>query len=289
MSDIPAALTRAVGKRIAVADVVTATPVAAMMATFDRAGPPPGPGEAIPALWHGLFCTAALGPEALGPDGMARDEPLLPAVPGYPRRRFGGARFAFPRPIRIGETIRRVSEIACVEAKTGRAGPFLRARVRHMIEGPGGPATIEENDVLFLPPAGTLRPTAADAAPGGPPGRPAFSRAIAPDPVLLFRHSALTFNAHRIHYDRGYARAQGEPGLLVQGILIARLMLEAVHAERPGQAIARFSFHAAAPVHDTAPFTIAGTPGVDQSTLALRAVRADGRVAMTAEVGFEVP
>ena len=127
LSDVPPALAGAVGKRITVADVVTAAPVAAMMATFDRAGPPPGPGGAVPALWHGLFCTAALGPEALRPDGMARNEALLPAVPGHPRRRFGGARFAFPRPIRIGETIRRVSEIAGAEVMTGRTGPFLRA------------------------------------------------------------------------------------------------------------------------------------------------------------------
>ncbi len=285
MSDIPAALAKAVGKRVAVEDVVTAAPVAAMMATFDRAGPPPGAGEAIPVLWHGLFCTAALGP-----DGMARDEPLLPAVPGYPRRRFGGARFAFPRPIRIGETIRRVSEIAGVEPKTGRAGPFLRTLVRHTIEGPSGPATIEENDILFLPPADPPRraaPTAA--APDSRLGKAGFWRTIAPDPVLLFRHSALTFNAHRIHYDRGYAKAQGEPGLLVQGILIARLMLETVHAERRDRAIARFSFRAAAPVHDTASFTINGAFGPDGSTAALWAVRADGRTAMTAEIGFATP
>lgn len=287
MTEIPAEARAAIGQRIAAVDVVTAAPVAAMMATLDRAGPPPGRGGPIPVLWHGLFCTAKLRPEALGPDGMARDEPLLPSVPEYPRRRFGGARFDFDRPIRIGDAIRRESEIAAIEAKTGRAGPFLRAVVRHTIVGPDGPAIIEENDVLYLPsathaaPGGPARP-----APETPPGRPVWSRIIAPDPVLMFRHSALTFNAHRIHYDRDYAASQGEPGLLVQGILIARLMLEMVHAERPGRAIARFSFRSGAPVHDTAPFTIAGEPAADEASATLWATRADGRIAMTAKVSL---
>ena len=117
----------------------------------------------------------------------------------------------------------------------------------------------------------------------------AFQRTITPDPVLLFRHSALTFNAHRVHYDRDYAAAQGEPGLLVPGMLIARLMLESVHAERLDRTIARFSFRAAASVHDTAPFAVAGAPGTHPWTRALWAIRADGRIAMTAEAGFATP
>ena len=144
-----------------------------------------------------------------------------------------------------------------------------------MIEGPGGPATIEENDILFLPPADARLPTAlrpAEAAGRSPPGKVAFRRTITPDPVLLFRHSVLTINAHRIHYDRDYAAAQGEPGLLVPGMLIVR-----------------FSFRAAAPVHDTAPFAVAGAPGTHPGTRALWAIRADDRIAMTAEAGFETP
>ena len=287
MDGIPAEARAAIGKRVGAEDLVSAAPVAAMMATLDRAGPPPGPGEVIPALWHGLFCTAKLRPGALGPDGMARDEPLLPSVPGYPRRRFGGARYDFVRPIRIGDAIRRDSEIAAIEAKTGRAGPFLRVLVRHTIEGPDGPATLEENDVLFLPPpAGAPPGEQASKTPDAPPGEAVWSRTIDPDPVLLFRHSALTFNAHRIHYDRDYAAAQGEPGLLVQAILIARLMLEMVHAERPGHPIARFSFRSGAPVHDTAPFTIAGEPAPEGASASLWAARADGHIAMTGKVSF---
>ena len=285
---LPTAAKAAIGIKISAEDVVSAPPVAAMLATLNRSGRLPRTGDEIPALWHGLFCTAKLRPAALGPDGMARDEPMLPYIPGYPRRRFGGARFDFARPIRIGQNIRRVSEIATIVKKSGRSGDFLRALVRHVIEGPEGPSTIEENDVLFLSPAAGRQQSIRAAASESPPGHAVWSCSIEPDPVLLFRHSALTFNAHRVHYDRDYAKAQGEPGLLVQGILIARLMLEMVHAERPEQQIASFSFRAGAPVHDTTSFTIAGEPAADGSSAILWATRADGRIAMTATVGFGV-
>ncbi len=280
---LPDAAAAAIGRRTEAADLVAGPPVAALMATLGRPGAPPGPGEAIPPLWHGLFCIPALPPEALGEDGMARDRPLLPALPGFPRRRFGGARFRFLRPIRVGERIRRVSEIAGMEIKTGRAGRFLRMGVRHVVEGPAGPATIEENDILHLPPAAG---GAAEGASSAPPRAALWSRRVRPDPVLLFRHSALTFNAHRIHYDRAFAHAQGEPGLVVHAMLIARLMLELLHAERRGRGLAGFAFRTRTPLHDDGPFTICGAPDPGEGGAALWALRADGRLAMTAEAAF---
>jgi len=286
--EAPESALAAVGRRRTAEDVVRAAPVASMMATLDRPGPPPAPGDPIPPLWHGLFCTPALPPTALGADGMARDDPLLPTLPDFPRRRFGEARFRFLRPIRIGEPIRRVSEISGFAPKAGSGGRFLRMSVRHTIEGPGGPAAIEDDEILYLPRAAA--PRRRDGVRPAPEvvRRPAWSREVRADPVLLFRHSALTFNAHRIHYDRDYARAQGEPGLVVQGMLIARLMLEMVRAELPGRSVAGFSFRSRAPVHDVAPFTLCGAPE-DGPRAALWARRADGVPAMTAAVDFGAP
>ena len=237
----------------------------------------------MPPLWHGMFCTAKLPPDRLGPDGLALDEPLLPSLPDYPQKLFGGARFTFGRPIRIGEEIRKESEIVRFDAKEGRSGAFLLATVAHRIIGPDGLATLEENDVIFRPPA-----QEAGAAPSGgasaaePPTETAWRRTIDPDPVLMFRHSALTFNSHRIHYDRDYVRANGYPGLLVQGTLIARLMLELVHDHRPAAPVTAFAFRSGRPLYDTGPFLIEGEPNDDETQIRLRALDGDGAVSMTA-------
>ena len=284
MNDIPDGARDSIGKTITADDVVTAAPVAAMMATLGRAGPAPEDGDPLPPLWHGMFCTAKLPPDRLGPDGLAKDEPLLPALPDYPRKLFGGARFTFERPLRIGAPIRKESEIERFDAKTGRSGDFLVATVAHRILGPDGLATLEENDVIFRPPAEKGAAPAAGGAPAKPEpfGDDAWRRTIDPDPVLMFRHSALTFNSHRIHYDRDYVKANGYPGLLVQGTLIARLMLELVHDHRPAADLSGFAFRSGRPLYDTGPFTIEGEPDTDGTEVRLRAITPDGAVSMTA-------
>lgn len=290
--DIPESARAAIGKTVVAEDIVTAAPVAAMAAMFGREGTPPGVGEPLPPLWYGMYCTAKLPPDRMGPDGLAKDEALLPALPGWPRKLFGGARFTFDQPILIGQAIRRESSIDRFEAKQGRSGAFLVATVAHRIIGPDGLATLEENDVIFRPPVedgpGANSTEGAPPPPHPPPtpfGPDAWRRAIDPDPVLMFRHSALTFNSHRIHYDRDYTRANGYPGLLVQGTLIARLMLEMLRDHRPESDLAAFSFRAGRPVYDTGPFTIEGEPSGDGREVKLRALGADG-IAMTANAEF---
>jgi 3-methylfumaryl-CoA hydratase len=270
--------------RVAAAeDVVTAAPVAALWAAFGRAGAPPGPGAPLQPRWHGLFCTAKLPPDRLGEDGLPKDETLLPAVPDLPQRLFAGARFAFHGALRIGDAIRKESRVAGFEEKQGRAGRLLFARVEHRVTGPAGLAVVEENDIVYRKPAGGSGGGASE-----PPAMPApaWRMTVDPDPVLLFRHSAVTFNSHRVHYDRRYCEAHGMPGLLVQGMLIARLMLELVARERPDAAVARFSFRSGKPLYDTAPFTLCGAPAADGASARLWAADAEGAIAMTAEAGF---
>ena len=279
MTMLPPSLSAARGRIVKAEDTVTAMPVARLMAAFGREGPTPVEGDPLPPLWHGLFCSASLPPSRLGPDGLARDEELLPAAPEYPVRLFGGARYRFDRPLRIGDRIRKESEMVSFDLKQGRRGAFVVGLVRHRIHGPAGLAVTEENDIVFRP-AGAPRGSRSRPA-GGPPADAAWSETVTPDPVLMFRHSAVTFNSHRVHYDRDFARARGYPGLLVQGALIARLMLELVRRKRPEFTISGFSFRSGHPIYDDGDFTLRGRP--DGARVALWATDRAGVVGMTAE------
>jgi 3-methylfumaryl-CoA hydratase len=292
MTDIPREAAAAIGKVVAADVVVALAAVEAMAAALGRSGPALKAGDALPPLWHGMFCIAKLPPARLGDDGLSRDEPILPALPGYPAKLFAGARFRFLRPLAIGGRIRKESSITGFEVKSGRSGTLLFAKIEHRLIGAEGLAAVEENDIIYRA-AETGVPTAGgQPAPGG--GRPqevpapAWRRSVDPDPVLLFRHSAVTFNSHRIHYDREFTRGLGHPGLIVPGMLIARLMLEVVHDERPAAVVSGFSFRAGRILYDTAPFVIEGRPAADGRTAELRAVAADGGAALTATAEFAV-
>ena len=279
MTGVPENLQSAVGRLVSAEDVITSAPVAGLMAAFGVDDPDPRPDDPLPPLWHGLFCTAKLPPARLGADGLARDEGLLPAAVDYPNKLFGGARFEFRHPLRIGDRIRKESEVMSFDLKEGRSGAFIVGLIQHRISNDDGIAVVEENDIIFRPVAPA---SSGGEIPGEPPPLPAADivRAIAPDPVLMFRHSAVTFNSHRIHYDRDYVTAKGYPGLLVQGTLIARLMLNMLAAEAPDFAVGSFSFRSGKPVYDNGDFAIGLT--VDGDGAKFWAADCDGFIGMTA-------
>jgi 3-methylfumaryl-CoA hydratase len=287
MSDIPENLAQAVGRMVEAKDVITAAPVAGLCAALGHDEPDPRPGDLLPPLWHGLFCTAKLPPARLGADGLAKDEGLLPAAPDYPNKLFGGARFEFRSPLRIGEEIRKESEVLSFDLKDGKSGAFIVGLIEHRISSARGVAVTEQNDIIYRP------SSAARTASTGRVQKPApaairsqdatWTRTITPDPVLMFRHSAVTFNSHRIHYDRNYVLERGYPGLLVQGTLIARLMLDLLHRERPDFDVASFSFRSGRPVYDDGDFTIRATLQGDETGVAFEAVDHAGNMGMTAQ------
>jgi 3-methylfumaryl-CoA hydratase len=236
-------------------DDVTATPVAALSATLDRDDPAPLPGTDLPPLWHWLYFTPLARHSEIGPDGHPKRGGFLPPVP-LPRRMWAGGRLEFHHPLRVGDEITRHSRIAGVDIKQGRSGSLVFVTVRHEVHNAQGLAIGEEHDIVYrdAPAAGTVPPP-PQAAPAGE----TFSRLITPDPVLLFRYSALTFNSHRIHYDRPYVtEVEGYPGLIVHGPLIATLLLDGLRRERPDAQVKRFSFKALRPVFDLHPFTVCG-------------------------------
>lgn len=269
-----------VGRRASAEDVAALPPVAALAATLDRADPPPRAGDPLPPLWHWLYFLEAKPASELGPDGHPRRGGFLPPVP-LPRRMWAGSRLTFLRPIPLGEPIRRDSEILKVEAKEGRSGPLVFVTVRHQVLVAGAPVIEEEHDIVYR---GSPRP--GDPAPVAKPqpGDAAWSRRLVPDPVLLFRYSALTFNGHRIHYDHPYVTAiEGYPGLVVHGPLQATLMLDLVRRQRPEAKVRGFSFRALSPVFADRPLAVGGRPAGSGGTVALWVANDSGALAMEGE------
>ena len=238
-------------------DEVTTFPVAALSATLDRDDGEPLPGSPLPPLWHWLYFLPLARHSEIGDDGHPKRGGFLPPVP-LPRRMWAGGRLEFRHPLRLGDEITRDSRIADVNVKTGRSGSLVFVTVRHEISNAQGLAISEEHDIVYrdapAPDAPTPQPTA---------GRTdeAFSRGITPDPVLLFRYSALTFNGHRIHYDQPYVtQVEGYPGLIVHGPLIATLLLDLLRRQQPEARVKRFAFTAMKPLFDIHPFTVCGKP-----------------------------
>ena len=174
----------------------------------------------------------------------------------------------------------RTSRILDVREKEGRSGPLIFVIVRHEIGDAEGIALREEQDIVYRDHTGSIE--GKSSVPLAPVGE-AWERVIQPNDVLLFRYSALTFNAHRIHYDRRYAtEVGGYPGLVVHGPLIATLLLDLVRRNLPDAKVGRFAFRAVSPLFDTAPFAVCGKLESDGKTISLWAKDAGGHLATTA-------
>lgn len=275
----PAQLQQWVGKTEVLHETVRPEVAAALAATLDWPDAP-REGDPLPPLWHWTNFNAVVPWSQLGPDGHPQRGRFLPPVP-LPRRMWAGGRFVFHAPVPIGAALARTSTIASVSAKEGASGRLVFVTVRHDITRDGQPAITEEHDIVYR---GLPVPGSAPPPPKAAPAQARWSRTIHPDPVLLFRYSALTFNGHRIHYDRSYVTAvEGYPGLIVHGPLIATLLLDLVRRALPAASIARFSFRALAPLFDTEAFTVCGEPAADGGTIALWAQNSRGELAMQAE------
>ena len=271
-----------VGREETRTDVLTATPVAALNALLDRDDPAPAPGDPLPPLAHWLYFLPLHRQSLVGPDGhMSRGE-FLPPVP-LPRRMWAGSRIEFLRPLTIGAHATCVSRLKGVKAKQGRSGPLVFVTVRHEIAVAGEIALADEHDIVYRGESGKA---VADAVPA--PADAAWRREIHPDPVLLFRYSAITLNGHRIHYDHPYAtRVEGYPGLVVHGPLIATLLVDLLRRNEPRAAVRTFRFRALRPLFDTAPFTTEGAPDAANASAVLWTRDAQGAMTMEAEATYD--
>ncbi|WP_306320299.1 MULTISPECIES: MaoC family dehydratase N-terminal domain-containing protein [unclassified Streptomyces] len=253
-------------------EFLTVAPARALSGLFDQEPVVGGVGDALPPLWHWLYLLDRPAQAELGEDGHPRDGLFLPPLPER-RRMFGGGRYTFRAPLRVGDLVTRRSEVVSVRVREGGSGPLLLVTVRHAYAVEGEVRTVEEQDIVYKRPGGVvagapkLSEQAAATTPEQPPQQPTtrWSFTLRPDPSLLFRFSALTYNAHRIHYDRDYARdVEGYPDLVVHGPLLALSLLELPRRYAPERQVAAFSFRAKAPLFAPREFAVRGAPEGDE-------------------------
>ncbi|MGK9230263.1 MaoC family dehydratase N-terminal domain-containing protein [Inquilinus limosus] len=264
-----------IGREEVAEDIVTADLVRKFRAMLDLQADPPRVAEIAPRLLHFCLAQPAAPTAALGPDGHPQRGGFLPPVP-LSRRMWAGGSVIFQGDLRVGDGVRRVSRIADVVAKEGRTGLLCFVAVDHAIEADGRPVLRERQDIVYRGPDG-----GGAKAPPAPaePGR--HRRRVDPSPPLLFRYSALTFNGHRIHYDRRYVmEVEGYPGLIVHGPLQATLLFNFA-AELRGAPPTRFAFRSLSPLFDDDAFLLHAAE--DGDGLKLWTARENGPVAMAAE------
>ncbi len=273
-----------IGRSETVHDTITTAPVVALAATLDHPAADVPTGTALPPLWHWLYFLPKHRQSDIGADGHAKRGGFMPPVP-LPRRMWAGSQFTFHQPVRVGDAVARTSTIDDVSTKEGRTGPLVFVKVRHELRcnGVAAPALVEFHDIVYREAQGPndVAPPPQAATQGV--AATGWRREIVPDDVLLFRYSALTFNGHRIHYDRKYVtEVEGYPGLIVHGPLIATLLMDLLRRQLPGADVASFRFKAVRPTFDLHPFHVNGELLADGKTVRLWASDHEGWLTMDA-------
>ncbi|MCZ4314831.1 MaoC family dehydratase N-terminal domain-containing protein [Comamonadaceae bacterium G21597-S1] len=266
-------------------DEIRAAPMRALAATLDRDDAQTGDGSVLHPLWHWLFFLPIDAHSKIGPDGHPRRGDFLPPIP-LPRRMWAGSRITWENgnPLRVGNTIRRDSRILSVDHKSGRAGDLVFVAVQHDIHNATGLALSETQNIVYRDAARSGDPVSTPMAAGidAP-----WQREMTPDEVLLFRYSALTFNSHRIHFDRPYATdVEGYPGLVVHGPLLATLLLDLVYRNNPAAPIQTLDIRAVRPSFAGQPIRMNGRPATDEHAASLWAQDHQDNLTMRAEVQF---
>ena len=278
-------LRKSIGRKVVDEDVATRAPLSMLVATFDRPEPAPAEGEPIPPGWHIGYFLAMSPQESLARDGLPTSSGILPKMP-FPRRMYAGCKLTFHGDIRVGEKIQRETELTDIQLRKGSTGSLIFTTQTRRISTPRGLALVEEYHGVFreeVPAGQTSGIPKRDDVPAGMP----WQRTIVTDAASLFRFSAVTFNPHRIHYDRGYAmEVEGYPGLVVHGPYSQHCLIDFVRDQTPGKRITSFEMRARAPLFDTAPFTLAGRPGTDGQSAEVWAMTPEGTIAMQATVGL---
>ncbi|WP_129677012.1 acyl-CoA dehydrogenase [Candidatus Chloroploca sp. Khr17] len=277
MSDAEATFSSWIGTTELLEDDLSPAQAYAAAATLDDTTTMINGNATLPPLWHWFYFVPRAPQSKLSSDGHPERGGFLPPIP-YPRRMFAGARLTFYRPLLLGRTAQRKGEIRNIVQKSGRSGNLAFVTVGYQFYQQGILCLEEEQDIVYREPGPPVPAPVPAELPPVPEG--AWTRTVTPDPRLLFRFSALTFNAHRIHYDRPYAtNEEGYPGLVVHGPLTAVLLLELVR-HSTNRRITGFSFRGQAPLFDLAPFRLVATP--EEERVMLEAQGPDGRVALSA-------
>jgi 3-methylfumaryl-CoA hydratase len=270
-----------VGRSTEEEDLITAATIADYAATMDWDLPKPKEGDPIPPGAHWFFFHDRTRQSELDRVGLPKRGDFLPPVT-LSRRMNGGNRIEFLQPLRIGEKAVRKTEIHSITPKMGRSGQLVLVVTRDTISGENGPAVIDDRTILYREAA---KPGDGKRAPTPAPDDAAWQQSYQPDPIVMFRFSALTFNASRIHYDYKYVtEVEGYPGLIVNARLTTSLLMELCRRENPDRQLAEISTKFVRPLYDFAPFTLAGKPSADGASMWV--ADPDGALAMVSEMRF---
>lgn len=264
---------------------------AAAAATLDDqvseiSGGAPETGDPLPLLWHWMCCITPAPSSQLGADGHPMRGIFVPP-PDLPRRMWAGGRLTFHAPLRVGDTLTRTSSVAGVRETNGRSGKLLIVTLWHQYSRGAERLIDEQQDLVYRGPLAGGHETPAPGQPARDDAR--WQQRVQPDPVLLFRYSALTFNAHRIHYDLDYAmHTEGYAGLVVHGPLLATLLVR-LAARTTRRRMTTFAFRGVRPLTGMQPFLLCGAPRAEGSTVDLWTRDAQGHVTMEAHATFGEP
>ena len=274
-------LTEWIGRTEDLTDFISPTTVEGMSATLDRDDPDVQMGDPVPPAWHWLFFNKAARQSQLGEDGHPARGDFLPPVP-LPRRMWAANEAHIHRPLKVGVEINRHSTINDVSVKEGKTGTLVFVEVGHEISDADGLAVSETQTLVYC---NQPDPNAVVVGKPAPDGAE-WSRTIIPDPVLLFRFSALSFLGHRIHYDRDYTtKVEGYPALLVHGPFTGIMLMDLFRRQSPAAVIKNFTVRAVGPLFDDAPFTLNGR--IAGSQVDLWASNRDGNLAMSVTAELE--
>ena len=272
-----------IGRTETVHDGMSPEQARSAAATFDQEVTTINVRSPLPPLWQWFYFLPRAPQSVLDVDGHPQRGGFLPPIP-FPRRMFAGSRMQFHRPLRLGAPAVREGEIRNVVLKSGRSGNLAFVTVGYRFMQDGQICIDEEQDIVYREPGAPV--SAPTVATPSAPARDVWSRTITPDARLLFRFSALTFNAHRIHYDRPYAHdGEGYPGLVVHGPLTAMLLADLIQRNTP-RPISTFTFRGLAPLFDLAPFHLIGR--LEDSTVSLEARGPDLVPALSAQATLAV-
>ncbi|MBC3244979.1 MaoC family dehydratase N-terminal domain-containing protein [Pseudomonas lurida] len=269
-----------IGKTQTSVDQITRTPMSLLAATLDREQ-----SERLQVPWSWFYFLPHTPTEALGVDGHPLRQGFLPPIT-LPRRMWAGSRIETTAIVpRVGDSIRRISTIRSIERKRGFSGELIFLGLEHQVTSEAGLLLREQQDLVYRDaPARGVVP-----APGKVARTDAkWSRDVVPTSTLLMRFSALTFNAHRIHYDFNYAtQEEGYPGLVVHGPLIATLLLDLVYRHLPDIRVKQFTFRAVRPLFANAPFKVCASLTSRLNQIDLWACDSEGFVTTEASLAYQ--
>src|SRR5687768_10403721 len=271
-----------IGEKESALDYITIPAVHRLAATLDRDDPMPKAGDPLPIGWHAILFPRVVRHSQIGADGHPQRGDFLPPVP-LPRRMFAGKRTTIHAPLHVGDEVRRESTIQSVTPKQGRSGRMVFVTVKTDMSSPRGLAITEEQDIVYReePDANAPPP-----APQRAPGVAKWQRKVTPDPVMLFRYSALTFNGHRIHYDHPYVtKTEGYPDVVMNGGLTTLLAYELAR-EKAASPLRYIASRNVRPLFVNREFTVCGEPSADGKSAKLWVVDDQDALALSADADF---